>query len=279
MKRQNFDESTVASFGDEWKRHQQSDLDAVELERMFDDYFHIVPWKRLPQYPAAFDMGTGTGRWARLVSLKVDTLDVIDASEEALSVARNNLEICRNVRFHHATTDSVDLPPESFDFGYSLGVLHHIPDTRSALVDCVRLMKPGGVFLVYLYYRFDNRPVWFRMIWRMSDLLRRGIHRLPPSLKSLTTDVLAYTVYWPLARIAALCSKLGLNPSVIPLSTYRHSSMATLRTDSRDRFGTPLEQRFTRSEIEQMLQEAGLTEICFSDRAPFWVAVGIKGTT
>jgi len=244
---------------------------------MFNDYFHIVPWERLPQDPSAFDMGTGTGRWARLVAPKVGTLEVIDASTEALEVARGNLLGCDNVRFHHATTDSVDLPPDSFDFGYSLGVLHHIPDTRSALADCVRLVRPGGVFLVYLYYRFDNRPAWFRLIWRMSDILRHGIYRLPPKLKAGATDLLAYTVYWPLARLSALFEKLGLNPSVIPLSAYRYSSMATLRTDSRDRFGTPLEQRFTQAEIERMLSETGLTEIRFSDRTPFWTAVGIKG--
>ena len=276
MTKGNVDHNTVASFGDEWKRHRQSELDAAELERMFDDYFHIVPWERLPQDPAAFDMGTGTGRWARLVAPKVGMLDVIDASEEALGVARDNLAAYGNVQFHHATTDSVDLPPGSFDFGYSLGVLHHIPDTRSALADCVRLVKPGGVFLVYLYYRFDNRPAWFRLVWRMSDLMRRGIYRLPPSLKSFATDLLAYTVYWPLSRLSALVEKLGLNPSAIPLSTYRQSSMATLLTDSRDRFGTPLEQRFTRKEIDQMLREVGLTEIRFSERTPLWCAVGIK---
>lgn len=277
MTKGNFDQHTVASFGDEWSRHRQSDLDAAELQKMFDDYFHIVPWERLPPDASGFDMGVGTGRWARLAAPRLGTLDVIDASEEALEVARGNLAACGNVRYHHATTDSVDLPPESFDFGYSLGVLHHIPDTRSALADCVRLVRPGGVFLVYLYYRFDNRPAWFRGVWRLSDLVRRGIHRLPPALKSLATDLLAFTVYWPLSRLAALVEKLGLNPSVIPLSSYRGSSMATLRTDSRDRFGTPLEQRFTKAEIEQMMREAGLTEIRFSDRTPYWTAVGVKG--
>jgi len=62
MTGRNFDRDTVSSFGDEWRRHQQSDLSAEELGRMFEDYFHIVPWGRLPQDPAAFDMGTGTGR-------------------------------------------------------------------------------------------------------------------------------------------------------------------------------------------------------------------------
>jgi hypothetical protein len=49
-----------------------------------------------------------------------------------------------------------------------------------------------------------------------------------------------------------------------------------MRTDSRDRFGTPLEQRFTQLEIKEMMASAGLENMCFSEREPFWVAVGTK---
>ena len=49
-----------------------------------------------------------------------------------------------------------------------------------------------------------------------------------------------------------------------------------MRTDALDRFGTRLEQRFTRDEIKQMMHNAGLENIKFSDSKPFWVAVGFK---
>ena len=49
-----------------------------------------------------------------------------------------------------------------------------------------------------------------------------------------------------------------------------------MKTDSRDRFGTPLEKRFTRLEITEMMQIAGLDNIKFSDRTPYWCAVGQK---
>jgi hypothetical protein len=49
-----------------------------------------------------------------------------------------------------------------------------------------------------------------------------------------------------------------------------------MRTDSRDRFGTPLERRFSRMEIVNMLINAGLENISFSERAPFWCEVVIK---
>ncbi len=221
-------------------------------------------------------MGTGSGRWARFVAPRVGHLHAIDASAQAFAVARENLAGAANVSFHHATTDTAPIAPESCDFGYSLGVLHHIPDTRSALSDSVRLLKPGGVMLVYLYYRFDNRPAWFRALWRVSDIVRTAIHRLPPAAKSLVTDGIALAAYWPLSRTARLAERLGGDPSGLPLAYYRHSSFATLRTDSRDRFGTPLEQRFTREEIAAMMHEAGLSGVRFSDKEPFWCAVGTR---
>ncbi len=50
-----------------------------------------------------------------------------------------------------------------------------------------------------------------------------------------------------------------------------------MRTDARDRFGTPLEQRFTAEEIKSMMEDAGFVDIRFSDAPPFWCAVGFKG--
>ena len=49
-----------------------------------------------------------------------------------------------------------------------------------------------------------------------------------------------------------------------------------MRTDSLDRFGTRLEHRFTKKQIEMMMNNAGLEKIIFSDIAPFWCAIGYK---
>jgi len=273
---ENRDDATIASFGHEWSTYTQAALPPDELERHFQDYFGIFPWSSLPADAHGFDMGCGTGRWARLVAPRVRRLHCIDAADAALQVARRNLAGEPNVEFHHATTQTAPLPAASCDFGYSLGVLHHIPDTRQALVDCVRLLKPGAPFLVYLYYRFDNRPQWFRGMWWCSNLLRRVISRLPPVAKNLATDAVALTVYWPLSRLARVLESAGANVASLPLSHYRKASLHTLRTDSRDRLGTPLEHRFTKQEIEHMMKAAGLEDIRFSPNEPYWCAVGTR---
>jgi len=267
---------TVESFGSEWARFDQSQLSSQELDTLFRKYFDIFPWDALPPAAEGFDMGCGSGRWARLVAPRVGRLNCIDPSAEALDVAARALDGLGNTRFLNGSVDAPLLAPASQDFGYSLGVLHHIPDTAAALRSCTRLLKPGAPFLLYLYYRFDNRPLWFRSMWRASDLLRGVISRVPDARKARLTDALAALVYWPLARLAAFVERLGVDPAPIPLSFYRHASFYTMRTDSRDRFGTPLEKRFTRDEIRAMMTEAGLEQIRFSEQEPYWVAVGVK---
>ena len=76
--------------------------------------------------------------------------------------------------------------------------------------------------------------------------------------------------------ISLLIEKIGLSVNNIPLSSYRNNSLYTMKTDALDRFCTRLEHRFTKDEIYTMMEKAGLVEIKFSNKIPYWVAVGIK---
>jgi len=268
----NIDHKTVASFGDEWTRFDQTGMADDEARKVFGEYFAVFPWASLPEKAVGFDMGCGSGRWARWVAPRVRLLHCIDPSD-AIEVAKTNLSGYDNVKFHRSSVDGQCLPSNSQDFGYSLGVLHHLPDTAAAIRSCVDLLKPGAPLLLYLYYSFDNRPWWFRAIWRVSDLGRKLIYRLPPSLKHIVTDTIAVLVYLPLVLVSRIIERLGLSVASIPLSYYRKHSFYTMRTDARDRFGTPLERRFTRHQIAEMMKMAGLVNVCFSDAAPYWCVV------
>ena len=90
------------------------------------------------------------------------------------------------------------------------------------------------------------------------------------------TDVIALILYWPLARLSLVLDGFGYNVEGIPLSYYRKHSLYTMRTDSRDRFGTPLEHRFSKTKITEMMTHAGLEKIRFSDNVPFWCVIGFK---
>jgi ubiquinone/menaquinone biosynthesis C-methylase UbiE len=272
----NFHEKTVEGFGQEWTTYDQTALSDAELREIFQAYFHLFPWSGLPPAPQGFDLGCGSGRWAKFVAPRVGHLHCVDASDQALEVAKRNLAGFENCTFHHASVEDLPFDDGSMDFGYSLGVLHHVPDTASGIAACVAKLKPGAPFLVYLYYAFDNRPLWFRYLWRLSNIVRGGIARTPYRLKLRITQAIAAAVYWPLARSSQLIESLGGDVSNIPLSAYRQRSFYVMQTDALDRFGTRLEQRFTAREIEQMMLRAGLTDISFAPGGPFWCAIGYR---
>jgi len=100
--------------------------------------------------------------------------------------------------------------------------------------------------------------------------------RLPHGARYYASQIIAASIYFPLARSALIFERMGFTIDNIPLSVYRNRSFYTMRTDALDRFGTRLEQRFTQQQINNMMKQAGLENILFSSEVPFWCAVGYR---
>lgn len=272
---ENIDSDVVKSFGEEWSKFAVHNDESVRELRK--EYFDIVNETMVNKNTYMIDIGCGSGRWTDYFTDKAGFIEAIDPSD-AVFAADNMLGKKDNVRITKASVDTIPWPDETFDFGMSIGVLHHIPNTKQALIDCVKKIKKGGYFFVYLYYRFDNRGIIFKSVFYLSNIFRLVISRLPGPLKKIVCDILAAVVYWPLSRFAGLLHKINLHglAKKIPLEPYYNKPFYNLRNDCLDRFGTKLEQRFLKSEIEEMMKAAGLTDIVFGEKSAFWHAVGKK---
>jgi len=271
----NIDKKTVDSFSDQWVRYDQSGMENKEAYKIFKSYFSIFPWNKLPKSAEGFDMGCGTGRWAKFVATKVRKLHCIDPSN-AIKVAKKKLKKFNNIKYYQKSLDNSGLKNKSQDFGYLLGVLHYVPDAKAAIKSCSKLLKPGAPILLYIYYSLDNRPLWFRLLWILSNFIRLIISKLPKFLNFLICDIIAFFIYYPFAKISLMFEKIGLDFKNFPLHFYRNLSFYVMRTDSRDRFGSPMEKRYSKNEIQQMMTSAGLEKIKFKNSVPFWTVVGFK---
>ena len=272
----NIDKKTVEDFGEEWNKYNQSSIPDEDLKKSWNQYFDMFSFEELSNDSEGFDMGCGSGRWAKFVANKVHLLNCVDPSEKALNVAKRNLSNFSNIRYFNASVNDNILKENSQDFGYCLGVLHHIPDTLEGIKACAKLLKKNAPFLLYLYYNFENRSFFFRLIWKLSDFIRIIISSLSSKTRIFITSVIAYLIYYPLARFAFVSEKLGIDVSNFPLSDYRSKDFYFMKTDALDRFGTRLEKRFSKDEIQRMLQEAGFRAIKFSKNIPFWVSISRK---
>jgi ubiquinone/menaquinone biosynthesis C-methylase UbiE len=181
-----------------------------------------------------------------------------------------------NVRITKAAVETIPFDDETFDFAMSIGVLHHIPDTQQAMKDCVKKVKKGGYFYCYLYYNFDNKGFAFKTLFFISDLIRKIVSRMPAGLKRFSCDLMAVFFYMPFVLTSRLLNRMGFKKLAkkIPLSDYANKSFFIIRNDTLDRFGTKLEQRFSKVQMEDMMQRSGLINIKFGEHSPYWHAVG-----
>ncbi len=132
---------------------------------------------------------------------------------------------------------------------------------------------------MYLYYALDNRPKWYRLLWRISDSGRALISGLPQRPRALACDVVAGSIYWPLARVAGIADRAGLEASGLPLAAYRDKPFYVMRTDALDRLGTRVEHRFTRDEVVALMRAAWLERISVASGPPYRCVLGYRAAT
>jgi hypothetical protein len=101
---------------------------------------------------------------------------------------------------------------------------------------------------------------------------------MPAKMKRISADILAAVIYLPMVLLVRFFYFIGLKKlsAKLPLSPYRNKSFFVLRNDALDRFGTTLEQRFSKAEVIDMMKRSGLDDIIVGAGAPFYRAVGRK---
>lgn len=273
-KDENLDQGVIDSFGHEWATYDYGETETSEaLDAQFMAYCTPIDLTQFnPKTSLAADFGAGSGRWSSRLLPHFSLVYALEPSDGANLVLKNKFSNDPKIVVLQETVGSNSIPLAYLDLAMSLGVLHHIPDTGLAIKDVSRRIKPGGVFLCYLYYSLENKPAYYKMIFKVVDGVRRVISVLPQRIKQLVTSLIAGLVYWPLARFSKVLNKLGINTSNVPLHHYADMPFVMLANDALDRFGTSLEQRFSKAEITEMLRAADfeISTLKFSEIEPFW---------
>lgn len=272
----NLDSKTVASFGEEWTKFKG--FTDEDIKTAGDQYFDIVTDDIFSKETIVLDLGCGTGRWTKYIANKVKYVEAIDPSNAVFSAEKLTQNLS-NVRITQASVSNIPFEDKSFDFIICLGVLHHIPDTQQALIDLCKKLKSDGYILLYLYYSLDNRGLMYKLLFKTSGIVRKIVSSLPSIPKKIICDLIAFIIYLPLVLITRILTYAFGNKNWIkkfPLSYYADKSINIIRNDALDRFGTPLEQRFSKIEIADMLKKAGINNCTFSNKEPYWHVLGKK---
>lgn len=257
-----FAEDIQYTFGVQWQKFSGF---LPEHEAEFRNYFDEVDLEAL-RGKRICDFGCGSGRWASFLQEIAGEMVMLDFSD-AIFIARRNFEHADNMLFFMADVTNLPFADDAFDFGYCLGVLHHLP--TPALREVRRLGRLTPSLLVYLYYALDNRPIHFRVLFRLANAVRgltSSIRSRPA--RAVLTEIMLWTFYMPLIGIGHVADLVGGGRHVPLYEGYAGNSLGRIRQDVYDRFFTGIEQRVSRTEI--MALKDTFSEVVISTSIPYW---------
>ena len=263
---------TAKSFGFEWSRFPEM---YEEWNQSFLDYMQPHPAEFF-RGKKVLDAGCGNGRFAYYAAKYGAEVWAIDLGP-AVEVARRNTEQAGRVQVVQSDLHRPPFAPESFDFIYSIGVLHHLPDPEEAFQNLLRYLKPGGEIQIYLYWKPERQPIK-RALLSMVDLARkittRLSHRTVYAL-AFPAAVAAFVFFvWPY-RILKNVPGLKSFAEKIPMKQYARFPFRVCVNDQLDRFSAPIENRYTKQQVADWLSRAKLESTKVGE-AYGWVGTGRK---
>jgi SAM-dependent methyltransferase len=244
----------AGSFGFQWHVHARTQLDTNASDRSERDFRQRTGWR--PEDLAGklvLDVGCGMGRFAEVATRWGAHVVGIDLSLAAEVAARNLAE--REASIFQADVFHLPFAPESFDFIYSIGVLHHTPDCERAFKMLPGLLKPGGRIAIWLYSRYNR---WYRM----SDIYRKATRRMPPRLlHALCYGVVPlYGAHQVLKRIPLVGRPASAALAyMIPMAFHKDRTWRIL--DTFDWYSPWYQSKHTYEEVFRWFESCGLEDL------------------
>ena len=248
-------EDYVSNFGFEWNKYSRTQLDC-EGSRASEEAFRRKTGFSPEELAGklVLDVGCGMGRFADVASRWGAYVVGVDLSRAAEMAARNlgdrsNVWICR------ADLRRLPFRLGSFDYIYSIGVLHHTPDCEQAFKALIPFLKPGGAIAIWLYSAYNK-------YYRMSDIYRRLTTRISHQrLHTLCTMVDSlYYVHMGLRRLPWLGRYLsGMLNYLVPIPLYPSREWRVL--DIFDWYSPKYQSKHTYEEVFRWFEECDLRNL------------------
>lgn len=230
----------LKSFGDQWTTYEvaHDDEDRATFQAKTGMKLEALNGLRV------LDAGCGGGRYSKICGEAGAAVIGADHSR-AVEKAKQLCGHLPDVRFVQADLKQLPLEPASFDFVFSIGVMHHDADTRSVFDSVARFVRPGGRYSVWLYRR---NQWWQEMI---NSGLRALTTRLPSALLK------------PCCHVAAVVGGVPLlNRTLNKIVNFSaHPSYENRVCDTFDWWAPKYQHHHTVEELSAWFRESGFTSL------------------
>jgi 2-polyprenyl-3-methyl-5-hydroxy-6-metoxy-1,4-benzoquinol methylase len=244
----------AGSFGFQWLKHDKTQLDDASANRSEIDFIDKTGLTRKDlEGKLVLDVGCGMGRYAEVVSRWGARVVGIDLSA-AVEAAARNLEGSPATVFQ-ADVFSLPFAEQSFDYIYSLGVLHHTPDCEAAFKKLPRLIKPGAGVAIWLYSAYNK---WYRL----SDIYRSATRRTPPKLLHWLCygTIPLYGIHKVMRKVPLVGKPMsGILRFLIPMSFNEDPQWRVL--DTFDWYSPWYQSKHTYEEVFRWFEDSGMEDL------------------
>lgn len=240
------------SFGDEWHRFRTVQLDSANGTTESQDGFALKTGMSPVDVRGrlVLDAGVGAGRYAEVMARWGAEVVGVDLTR-AVDAAAENLRAWPAVHLVQADIFALPFRDETFDVAYSIGVLHHTPDTAAAFRCVAAMVKKGGQLAVYVYHAGG-------LMRYVSDALRVVTTRLPRPVVyygSLVAVPLHYVHQLPVVG--------RLSQILLPTIDHQHWRWRWL--DTFDWYTPRYQWKHRYPEVLRWFREAGFTDLYVAD--------------
>ena len=207
-------------------------------------------------------------------AVKIITIDISDGIYKTKELAAG----LDNVLAIKCSALDIAVKGSSLDFAYSFGVLHHTDDPIKGLREIARVLKKGSPAFIYLYE--DHSENIFKYVaLKAVSALRSITTRMPKKALYLLSWLLSPLVFIFFTLPSKILSRFNATRHIAGKMPFNFDrGPFSLRGDLYDRFGAPVEYRFSRRQMYDMFERCGFTNVHVTrlERTAGWVAWGYK---
>jgi 2-polyprenyl-3-methyl-5-hydroxy-6-metoxy-1,4-benzoquinol methylase len=253
----------ASSFGLEWNKHAQTQIDKFNGTHISSDRFYReTNWN--PEYlknQKILEAGCGAGRFTQIAietGAEVYSFDLSNSVDACLS---NNC-LAKNLYIAQASIYEIPFKKEYFDKIFCFGVLQHTPDVRKAFLSLVPYLKEGGEIVVDVYEKwlkmYLNPRYFFRYLTKRieDEKLYRIVCRVVPILLPVSIGLRKIPVF---GKYLSYAVPVANYKGILPIKDEDLLDWAIL--DTFDRLSATYENRQTITTVKNWFTEAGLTNI------------------
>ena len=256
--------STIEEFGNQFTLYENIDGYWGSVEMLKDIVFpfdlNTIKDKKV------IEVGSGSGRIINKLNLFNPSKIVAIEPSKAIEVAKKNNK-GSSIEFLNIRGQDLNFK-EEFDYVFSLGVIHHIPEYEIVCKKIYKTLKPGGKFIIWVY-GYENNQLYLRIF----NNLRRVTRIIPNFLLKILCKFL---------NISAVFYILLCRIFNMPLKDYFKNVFSKCSFKKReeiifDQLNPSFAKYFKKEELLSLMETSGFKNIKIHNRYNYsWTAIGEK---